>query len=115
MEKVKHGKMREEMWRTNWEISNVRVGRVSEDLVLRRDLLWHMAPGSWVGNYHHVFSKAPFIQGNIYDLCFNHLVGPFSSAPQRGWVSGRRVQILTGYAALTVGGVSTSPELASQP
>lgn len=37
----------------------MRVGKVSEDPALRRDLLWHMAQGSWVGNYHHVFSKAP--------------------------------------------------------
>lgn len=34
-------------------------GIVSEDPALRRDLLRDMAPGSWVGNYHHVFSKAP--------------------------------------------------------
>lgn len=32
-----------------------------------------MAPSSWVGNYHHVFSQAPFILGNIYDSRFNHL------------------------------------------
>lgn len=46
----------------------MRVGKVSEDPALRQDLLWHMAQGSWVGNYHHVFSKAP-LSRTTYMIC----------------------------------------------